>query len=198
MDQGRMTRRVALGALAAGTVAAGLWLRKPARPATLTPNTGPEPEAPPLRDIGAMQALPAPRALPPFTWRDAAGGTHALAELAGHGVVLNLWATWCAPCVAELPSLATFARAAAADGIVVLPLSIDRGGAATVARYFAAHGIGGLPVLLDPMGAAADLLGTRGVPTTLVIDRAGRERARLEGGTDWSTPAALAAVRKLA
>lgn len=193
-----MARRAALGTLAAGTVAAGLWLRKPAEPATLTPNTGPEPEMPPLRDISAMQTLATPRALPPFTWRDADGRSHAIAELAGRGVVLNFWATWCAPCVAELPSLAAFARAAAADGVAVLALSLDRGGAATVARYFAAHGIGGLAVLLDPMGAAADALGTRGVPTTLVIDREGRERARLEGGTDWNTPAALAAVRRLA
>ncbi len=193
-----MARRAALGTIVAGTVATGLWLRKPAQPATLTPNTGPQPETPPLRDIAAMQTLATPHTLPPFTWQDAAGGAHTLAELAGRGVVLNFWATWCAPCVAELPSLAKFAQAAAADGIAVLALSVDRGGAATVTRYFAAHGIGGLAVLLDPMSVAAQALGMRGVPTTLVVDREGRERARLEGATDWSTATALAAVRKLA
>ncbi len=198
MDQRSMARRAALGVLAGGTVAAGLWLRKPARTATLTPNTGPDLETPPLHDISAMQVLATPRALPPLTWQDASGRGHSMTELLGHGVVLNLWATWCAPCVAELPSLAAFARAAAADGIAVLALSSDRGGAPAVARYFAAHGVAGLPVLLDPMSAAAQALGARGIPTTLVIDRAGRERARLEGGTDWSTPSALAAVRKLA
>ena len=197
MDQRRMARRAALGTLAAGTVAVSLLLRKPAQPATLTPNTGPDPEVPPLRDISALQAFTLPRAVPAITWHDADGQPHTLAELAGRGVVLNLWATWCAPCVAELPSLAAFARKAAPDGIAVLALSVDRGGAAAVARYFAVHDIQGLAVLTDPMSAAAQLLGTRGVPTTLVIDRQGRERARLEGGTDWSTPQALAAVRKL-
>jgi len=197
MDQRRMARRAALGILAAGTVAGGLMLRKPAQPATLTPNTGPDPEVPPLQDISALRTFTLPRAMPAITWHDADGRPHTLAELAGRGVVLNLWATWCAPCVAELPSLAAFARQAAADNIAVLALSVERGGAPTVARYFSIHGIEGLAVLTDPMSAAAQTLGTRGVPTTLVIDRQGRERGRLEGGADWSTPQALAAVRKL-
>ena len=66
-----------------------------------------------------------------------------------------------------------------------------------MAAFFRQHAIGGLPVLLDPQGAAARAFGAEGIPTSVIIDKAGRERARLEGSADWSTPAAAAAVRKL-
>jgi hypothetical protein len=79
----------------------------------------------------------------------------------------------------------------------VLPLSSDRGGAPIVEKYFRSHGLTGLDVLLDPQGAAARALGARGVPTTVVIDRQGRERARLEGAADWTAADMLAALRKL-
>ena len=113
-------------------------------------------------------------------------------------MVVNLWATWCVPCVAEMPSLAALSKTLAPDDIAVLPLSSDRGGARRGARRsIGQHGITGLPVLLDPKGAAARAWRVRGIPTSLVIDKQGRERARLEGSADWSTPAAIARVRTL-
>ena len=72
----------------------------------------------------------------------------------------------------------------------------DRGGAATVARFFAAHGID-LPVRVDPKGAVGEALGIHGLPTTLLIDRQGRERARLEGAFDWASPAARDTILRL-
>jgi thiol-disulfide isomerase/thioredoxin len=128
---------------------------------------------------------------------DAAGGAHALAEFAGRGVVLNLWATWCVPCVAELPSLAALAARLASAGVVVVPLSSDRGGAAVVQKFYAGHAIAGLDVWLDPKGAAASALRARGLPTTLLIDRQGRERGRLEGGADWASDAAVAGILRV-
>ena len=112
-------------------------------------------------------------------------------------MVINLWATWCVPCVAEMPSLAALSKALAPDDIAVLPLSSDRGGARRVEAFYQEHGITGLPVLLDPKGAAARAWHARGIPTSLIIDKKGRERARLEGSADWSTPAAARLVRKL-
>jgi hypothetical protein len=66
-----------------------------------------------------------------------------------------------------------------------------------VRAFFAAHDVFGLPILLDPKGAAAEAWGVDGIPTTVIIDRRGMERARLEGAADWSSAGAAALVRKL-
>ena len=136
-----------------------------------------------------------PAAVPELQLIGADGAVHGLDRYAGHGVVLNLWATWCVPCVAEMAALDELARKVDGD-IAVLALSSDRGGAAAVERFYKERGIRSLPVLLDPRGAAGRALGARGIPTTLLIDRSGRERARLEGAADWSSPASIAAIRK--
>lgn len=148
------------------------------------------------RKLRAETAIPVP--VPEFEFRMPDGTVRTLADYQGKGIVLNLWATWCAPCVAELPSLDALAVAVRQSNAVVLPLSSDRGGAAAVERWYAAHGIKNLPVLLDPTGAAARTLGARGIPTTLLIDAKGQERARLEGGADWSSTQSIAMVKRLA
>ena len=175
-------RRILLAA--GGTLAFALLPRKP-RAATALPNLD-RPPAAPGEDV------------PPFAIHLPDGTQRTLADYAGRGVVLNLWATWCVPCVAEMPALDTLAAAVADAGVVVLPLSSDRGGAAAVQKFYAGHGIAHLPVLLDPTGAAARALGARGIPTTLLIDKAGRERGRLEGAAAWDSPAAVATVKRLA
>ncbi|HET6195817.1 MAG TPA: TlpA disulfide reductase family protein [Acetobacteraceae bacterium] len=169
---------------AAGTLAAALTARKP--------------QAAVLHDLGADLVPTNPPAPPPdisFTTPD--GAEHHLTDFAGHGMVVNLWATWCVPCVEEMPSLAALSKTLAPDDIAVLPLSSDRGGARVVEAFYQEHGITGLPVLLDSKGTAARAWRARGLPTSLIIDKQGRERARLEGSADWSTPAAAAIVRKL-
>ena len=193
----RSVLAAAVGA-AVASLAAAMVLRKPSGPPVVALTRDTPPAAVRLQTMAALKPTDPPRALPAIGFVDAAGVTHGLGEYAGKVVVLNLWATWCPPCVAEMPSLAALARQAAGEGVVVLPLSTDRGGAAVVERFYRAHNIAGPPVLLDTKAAAAEALGARGLPTTLIIDRAGRERARLEGGADWSSPDALAAIRKLA
>jgi thiol-disulfide isomerase/thioredoxin len=169
---------------AAGTLAAGLFLRKP--------------RAQELEDLaGALKLTEPPVTVPAISFVAADGTEHHLADFLGHGMVVNLWATWCAPCVAEMPSLAALSKTLAPNDIAVLPLSSDRGGATVVEAFYTQHGITGLPVLLDPKGAAAHAWHARAIPTSLIIDKQGRERARLEGSADWSTPAAAALVRKL-
>jgi len=111
--------------------------------------------------------------------------------------VLNLWATWCVPCVAEMPALDALARLVARDGVAVLTLSSDRGGAPPVERFYHEKGIQTLPVLLDQHGDAARTLGARGIPTTLLIDRSGKERGRLEGAADWASADSVSVIRKL-
>lgn len=178
-----ITRR---GMLAAGgTLAAGLTARKL--------------HAEPLRDLAsALRPTDPPVPAPDIVFISADGREHHLTEFIGRGMVINLWATWCVPCVAEMPALATLSNALAPEDIAVLPLSSDRGGAGVVQTFYQEHGISGLPVLLDPKGAAARAWHARGLPTSVIIDTTGQERARLEGSADWSTPAAAATVRKLA
>jgi len=181
-----LTRRRLLtaGLAAGGTLAAVLPLRKPRAEALA-----------PLSEGLKLVDPPGPPA--PIVFLAADGTPHRLEEFFGHGMVINLWATWCAPCVAELPALSALSHALAPQDIAVLPLSSDRGGATAVRAFFAAHDISGLPILLDPKGAAAEAWDAHGIPTTVLIDRKGMERARLEGAADWSTPAAAALVRRL-
>jgi thiol-disulfide isomerase/thioredoxin len=159
---------------------------------------GRKPQAQELEDLAsALKLTDPPAPVPAVSFVAADGSEHHLAEFIGHGMVVNLWATWCVPCVAEMPALSALSKTLAPDDIAVLPLSSDRGGAPVVEAFYRQHGITGLPVLLDPKGAAAHAWNARGIPTSLIIDRRGRERARLEGSADWSTPAAAAMVRKL-
>ena len=141
---------------------------------------------------------PAPgKPLPEFKWTDAAGAEHTAAELAGQGIVINFWATWCVPCVAEMPALDDLARQLARDKVAVLALSSDRGGAAAVERFYRDKGIRTLAVVLDPRGDAARAFGSRGIPTTVVVDRRGQERGRLEGAADWASAASVAKLRQV-
>lgn len=182
-----LARRTVLrvGWAAAGTLAAAALARKPRAE-----------RLPPLE--GGLERLSPPAAVPDeaFTTPDGAG--HRLADFKGRGMVVNLWATWCAPCVAEMPSLDALSKALAPQDIAVLPLSSDRGGADAVRAWYQQHGITALPVLLDPKGALARAFNARGIPTTIIVNRGGRAVARLEGAADWAAPAAQATIRALA
>ena len=186
-----MTRRAGLAAvrLAAGaTLAAALPLGKPRAQVLRVQG---------MQGIEALQPLHQPQKLElQFTTAD--GTVRRLSDYAGKAVVLNMWATWCVPCVREMPSLDDLAKMVGDDGIVVLPVSSDRGGAAVVQRFYAERGIRNLPVLLDPRNEIGRSLGVHGIPTTLLIDKAGNELAWLEGAADWSAPDAVTVVRKIA
>jgi thiol-disulfide isomerase/thioredoxin len=113
-------------------------------------------------------------------------------------VLVNLWATWCAPCVAELPSLAKLAQAMRGDGLVVLPISSDHGGASRVEAFFKEHGITGLPVLIDKDAALTHAFQARGLPRSYAINPAGLIVAKEEGGLDWAAPSVAEKLRQLA
>ena len=161
-----------------------------------------------LAALPARQGLAAPHglnrlregtaALPSITFTDADGKVLAPADFAGKGLVINLWATWCPPCVAEMPALDRAAAALAGDDILLLPLSSDRGGLNTVQGFYERTGLRTLRMWFDPRGAAARALGARGLPTTVIVDRQGREQARLEGDAAWDAPEFLTAIRRLA
>ena len=135
--------------------------------------------------------------VPDIRFSTADGTVRTLADYAGQGVVLNLWATWCVPCVAEMPALDALARLVMNDRVAVLTLSSDRGGAPPVEHFYREKGIQTLPILLDQRGDAARALGARGIPTTLLIDRSGKERGRLEGAADWASDDSVGVIRRM-
>ena len=115
------------------------------------------------------------------------GGEHELAAERGRLVVLNFWASWCPPCVAELPSLERLERALADEGLSVVTLATDEDAAAL--RRFVEDQRLALRVLLDPGGReAASAYGVGGYPETFVIDRAGRVLQHVPGPAEWDSP----------
>lgn len=139
-----------------------------------------------------------PVPLPGIAVMTAEGEPEELTEALPRGVpvVLNLWATWCAPCVAELPALARMA-AAVGGGLGVVALSVDRDGPRAVGAFLVGNRITGLTVKLDPRGEALPALGVRGLPVTLLLDAHHREVARFEGAAEWDSPEVIAKVRAL-
>lgn len=112
------------------------------------------------------------------------GKTVTLADFRGKPLVLNLWATWCAPCIAEMPTLD--ALAAREHGrIKVLTVSQDLAGAEKVTPFFAAHDFKHLEPYLDTETALSLGLGAQTLPTTVIYDAAGKEVARVSGGMSW-------------
>ncbi|MEA2946798.1 MAG: hypothetical protein QOI40_2128 [Alphaproteobacteria bacterium] len=128
-----------------------------------------------------------------FTGAD--GQHHALRELEGHYVLLNLWAVWCAPCVKELPALARLQ--AGAPRLKVVPVDVARGTPADAAAFLKAHGAASLPAYIDTDLALMRAFGAYGLPLTVLIDDKGREVARAVGPAEWDAPDAIAYFKAL-
>jgi len=118
-----------------------------------------------------------------------------LADFKGKVVLLNIWATWCGPCRNEMPALDRLQAGLGGSDFEVVALSIDRGGMDAVRKFFADIGIGTLAMYLDSSGQALRTLSALGLPTTLLIDREGREIGRLIGPADWDSPEMVEFVR---
>jgi len=130
---------------------------------------------------------------PDFTLKSTDGKQVKLSDLRGKAVLLNFWATWCAPCVKEMPSLDRLA--AEMPDVAVLAASVDIKGAEIVAPFLEAHKIERLSILLDPKAGGLRGFGFRGLPSTIVIDREGRARGKLEGAAEWDSAEAKALLR---
>lgn len=132
---------------------------------------------------------------PPFV--DGKGRDLTLANFKGRVVLLNIWATWCVPCREEMPTLDTLQARLGGDDFHVLPLSIDRAGMKVVHRFYDEIGIQNLGMYLADSTRAMFALGVIGLPTTILIDRAGMERGRLVGPAEWDSPEIIAQMQTL-
>jgi thiol-disulfide isomerase/thioredoxin len=134
-----------------------------------------------------------PREVPDAALGSVDGGEARLSDYAGEPVVLNFWATWCAPCREEMPSLDRL-QAGMGDRLEVVPVATGRNSPAGIRRFFEAQGIVNLPMLTDPQQELARDMAVLGLPVTVILDAEGREIARLTGGAEWDTPEARAVL----
>lgn len=162
----------------------------------------PRPDVAPVSGSGPDWAENLDRHDPPATatqtpFQDADGAPLTLADFKGKGLVVNLWATWCAPCVREMPSLNRLQKQVEAEGIQVLAISSDHGGQDVVNEFMAAHKLDALKPYFDPMGAFTRAMEGRGLPRTYIINAAGEVTASYTGPAEWDAPDLVAAVREL-
>lgn len=151
--------------------------------------------APPLN--GWMQNFtpsetPAPA--PPFEALAEDGARVSLADFRGKLVLINFWATWCLPCIREMPTLVRLQNARGGDRFTVLALSQDLEGWKQVAPFRARLKLERLPMLVDEDTRISQAYNIIGMPTTILIGRDGKEIGRLVGVSEWDSKEALALI----
>jgi len=131
-----------------------------------------------------------PVAVPSAIVQDLAGDPVDLRDrlTSGEVTVLNFWATWCAPCKREMPTLAALDEAFADQQLQVLTLAMDRAGPDSLRAFMAEVGAGRLEILHDPVMAVSTPYDVTGLPITIVVDAEGNEVFRHAGFADWSAP----------
>lgn len=120
---------------------------------------------------------------------DSQQNIHSLNDYKGKVVLVNFWATWCAPCVEEMPSLSQLKNASKGRDVDIIPISLDYKGVPAVQKFYKQQGIENLEAYIDEKNVAFKSLGLRALPTTLIIDRSGHEVARVYGSIDWNSRA---------
>ena len=154
----------------------------------------------PTTAIASRSDIPmhsAPKELPEVVFYDEANRPVKLDKWRGKVVVLNIWATWCPPCVKEMPTLDRLQQRLGGDFFQVVVLSVDEGGIEAVRKFFKQTQVKNLEMYLDPNFKAAGALKAIGLPTTILIDVQGREIGRLVGDADWDTPEMIRFFRKV-
>ena len=136
--------------------------------------------------VPSLQLFPAPA----ISLADRTGQSIELSDLRGKLVLVNLWATWCAPCLREMPSLERL-QSRLGERIAVLAVSEDRGGNKTVEPFIAKLGLKSVKIYIDPKSEVGHAFAVRGLPTSFLIDREGRVLGRVEGAAEWDSPKIL-------
>ena len=184
----------AIGAvLALAVVLYQVGLETPAENA-LAPTAGQAP-APEVMEF-PFDLLDPPRPLPELRFVDGEGRPLTLADFRGKVILLNIWATWCIPCLREMPTLDRLEAKLGGPDFQVVVLSIDTAGVAVVKKFYKALKLKALGIYVDKTTRARVALGIAGIPTTLLIDRRGREIGRYAGPAEWDDTPAIEFIRR--
>ncbi|KPJ76377.1 MAG: hypothetical protein AMJ54_11860 [Deltaproteobacteria bacterium SG8_13] len=136
--------------------------------------------------------MPAPN----FSLPDLSGKKVSLYEFRGKVVLLNIWATWCAPCVEEMPSMEILHQKLKGEDFTILAVSIDESGAEAVIPFMKQHKLS-FTALIDTKGSVKSLYRTTGVPESFIIDREGLTVEKVIGARDWASPEMVGYFRNL-
>ena len=177
---------IALAAVASGALVYRLASPRP-----------PVERPPPDSNIGQLQWLQPPRPVAATPFTDAAGKPLTLADFRGRVLVVNFWATWCAPCVREMPTLDTLQAKLGGRAFAVLAINQDRGGEKVAAPFVQKNGWRHLTLYTEPDGHFVRDENLQGLPTSIIVDKDGREVARVEGPRDWDNAETISALQQL-
>ena len=136
-----------------------------------------------------------PKPLPDLGFQDADDKPLTFADFRGKALLVNFWATWCAPCVKEMPSLDRLQARFPKDKFLVLPLSIDGPTRPKVAPFYKDQKLAHLGIYFDKGRKAMQGLDVTLLPTSILVDPEGRELGRLEGDADWDMPEGIALMK---
>ena len=139
-----------------------------------------------------VHAAPKPASEIEIAWAD--GRAASLEDFAGKVVVVNFWATWCAPCRKEMPSLSKLQSHFGERDVIVLAVAVGRNPIPSVERFLDEIDVHNLTVLYDPKQSFSASMGVLGLPTTILFDRSGKEVARLTGDANWGSESALSII----
>lgn len=146
-----------------------------------------------LEKLAPVEAVAAPDTV----FLDESGVEKRLSDWKGKVVLLNFWATWCAPCREEMPSLDRLEADLGGDDFAVVTVATGRNPLPGIKKFFEEEEIENLPILTDARQELARAMGVRGLPVTVLLDREGREVARLIGDAEWDTDAAKSLISQL-
>ena len=133
-----------------------------------------------------------------FEFIDDDGKAHNLIDFKGKVLLLNFWATWCKPCVDEMPALSQLTSKIKNPNIVIMPISLDFKGASEVKDFYDDYKIDNLPIYLDNKNQGFNILQIKALPTTLIIDKNGNEVARILGQINWNSDNVIDYLNNLA
>lgn len=138
-----------------------------------------------------------PRNLPNVVLVDMAGTRFDTGQITGKYTLLNFWATWCAPCRREMPSLDALQKKIGGSGFQVVLVATGRNPKPAIQKFFKDANITALKTLRDPAQKLSGLMGVFGLPLTVILNPKGQEIARMRGDANWNSPEAIAFLSAL-